>query len=76
MSRRHQFAHRDHFLEAPHSTLGRTSVENSRFKLSRTPAQVTRGAPALGEYNQYVLAQLIDYREEQISELAVEGIFG
>ena len=71
-----QFAHRDHFLEAPHSTLGRTSVENSRFKLSRTPAQVTRGAPALGEYNQYVLAQLLDYREEQISELAVEGIFG
>ena len=71
-----QFAHRDHFLEVPHGTLGRTSVENSRFRLSRTPAQVTRGAPALGEYNQYVLGQLLGYREEQISELAVEGIFG
>jgi crotonobetainyl-CoA:carnitine CoA-transferase CaiB-like acyl-CoA transferase len=71
-----QLAHRDHFVEVSHGTLGKTSVENSRFKLSRTPARVTRGAPALGEYNQYVMGQLLGYSEDRVSELAVEGIFG
>ena len=49
-----QLAHRGHFVEVPHGTLERTCVENSRFRLSRTPAQITRGAPGLGEHNQYV----------------------
>jgi crotonobetainyl-CoA:carnitine CoA-transferase CaiB-like acyl-CoA transferase len=71
-----QLAHHRHFVDVPHGTLDRTCVENSRFRLSRTPAQVTRGAPALGEYNQHVLAQLLGYSEERISELAVAEIFG
>jgi benzylsuccinate CoA-transferase BbsF subunit len=71
-----QFAHRNHFVEAPHGTLGKTFVENSRFKLSRTPAQITRSAPSIGEYNEYVLGQLLGYSEERVSELAIEGIFG
>jgi crotonobetainyl-CoA:carnitine CoA-transferase CaiB-like acyl-CoA transferase len=71
-----QLAHRDHFVEAAHGTLGKTFVENSRFKLSRTPAQITRSAPSIGEYNEYVLGQLLDYSEERVSELAIEGIFG
>jgi crotonobetainyl-CoA:carnitine CoA-transferase CaiB-like acyl-CoA transferase len=71
-----QLAHRNHFVEAPHSTFGKTFVENSRFKLSRTPAQITRSAPSIGEYNEYVLGQLLGYSEERVSELAIEGIFG
>jgi crotonobetainyl-CoA:carnitine CoA-transferase CaiB-like acyl-CoA transferase len=71
-----QLAHRGHFVEVPHSTVGKTCVENSRFRLSRTPAQVTRSAPALGEYNQYVLGQLLGYSEDRVSQLAVEEIFG
>ncbi len=71
-----QLAHRGHFVEVPHSTLGSTFVENSRFRLSRTPAQVRRSSPALGEHNQFVLEQLLGYSEERISTLAAEEIFG
>jgi crotonobetainyl-CoA:carnitine CoA-transferase CaiB-like acyl-CoA transferase len=71
-----QLAHRDHFVQVAHHTLDQTPIENSRFRLLRTPAQITRGAPTLGEHNQYVLEQLLGYNEECITQLAVEGVLG
>jgi crotonobetainyl-CoA:carnitine CoA-transferase CaiB-like acyl-CoA transferase len=71
-----QLAHRRHFLEVAHAALGKTWVENSRFQLSRTPAQITRGGNALGEHNQYVLERVLGYSEERITELVVAGAFG
>jgi crotonobetainyl-CoA:carnitine CoA-transferase CaiB-like acyl-CoA transferase len=71
-----QLAHREHFVEAAHGTLGKTWVENSRFKLSRTPAQIERSAPALGEHNQYVLEHILKYDEDKIATLVVEGALG
>jgi crotonobetainyl-CoA:carnitine CoA-transferase CaiB-like acyl-CoA transferase len=68
-----QLAHREHFVEVPHGTLGKTWVENSRYKLSRTPAKVERSAPALGEHNQYVLEKILGYTEEQVTELVTRG---
>jgi crotonobetainyl-CoA:carnitine CoA-transferase CaiB-like acyl-CoA transferase len=71
-----QLAHREHFVETPHTTLGRAWAENSRYKLSRTPARIERGAPTLGESNQYVLEQILGYPEERIAELVIEGALG
>jgi crotonobetainyl-CoA:carnitine CoA-transferase CaiB-like acyl-CoA transferase len=71
-----QLQHRKHFVEVPHSELGKTWVENSRFKLSRTPARVERAAPMLGEHNQYVLEQILGYDEERIAELVAAGALG
>jgi len=68
-----QLAHREHFVEVPHGTLGQTWVENSRYKLSRTPARVERSAPALGEHTQYVLEQILGYSEDQVTELVTQG---
>lgn len=68
-----QFTHRGHFVELEHPTYGHTTVEGSRFRLSRTPAQVNRCAPTLGRDNQYVLETILGYSEEKISELAVAG---
>ena len=68
-----QFAHQGHFVELEHPTYGHTTVEGSRFRLSRTPAQVNRCAPTLGRDNQYVLETILGYSEEKISELAVAG---
>jgi crotonobetainyl-CoA:carnitine CoA-transferase CaiB-like acyl-CoA transferase len=73
MMRDPQLAHRKHFVEVAHGTLGQTWIENSRFQLSRTPARLERGAPGLGEHSQYVLEQILGYSEERIAELAVEG---
>ena len=71
-----QLAHRGHFVQVPHPTMGTTYVENSRFKLSRTPARVERAAPTLGQHNDFVLETILGYSEERISELVVEGALG
>jgi crotonobetainyl-CoA:carnitine CoA-transferase CaiB-like acyl-CoA transferase len=71
-----QLHHREHFVEVSHPELGKTWVENSRFRLSRTSARVERPAPMLGEHNQYVLEQILGYDEERIAELVGAGALG
>ncbi|HKV53406.1 MAG TPA: CoA transferase [Candidatus Binataceae bacterium] len=71
-----QMSHREHFVQVPHPELGKTWVENSRFRLSRTPARVERPAPTLGEHNQYVLQEVLGYDEERIAELVGQGALG
>jgi len=71
-----QIAHRGHFVELPHPVYGKTIVEGARTKLSRTPAQVCRAAPTLGQDNQYVLEKILGYSEEQIAEIAGSGVLG
>jgi len=75
-SRDPQMAHRNHFVEVNHSTLGKTVVEGPRAHLSRTPAQVRAAAPSLGEHNQHVLEHILGYSEERITDLATAGVFG
>jgi crotonobetainyl-CoA:carnitine CoA-transferase CaiB-like acyl-CoA transferase len=71
-----QLRHREHFVRVNHAAAGETLVENSRFKLSRTPAVVNRSAPALGQHSQYVFEQILGYDESRISELVAGGVLG
>jgi crotonobetainyl-CoA:carnitine CoA-transferase CaiB-like acyl-CoA transferase len=71
-----QLLHRDHFVRVNHPVAGDTFVENSRFKLSRTPAQVTRAAPTLGGDSQHVLEKILGYSDERISDLVANGALG
>jgi len=64
-----QLLHREHFVDLEHPQHGTTTVEGSRFKLSRTPAQVGGAAATLGRENQYVLEKILGYSEEKITEL-------
>lgn len=71
-----QLHHRGHYVEVPHDRMGKTYVENSRFKLSATPARIEHGGPILGEHNNFVLEKILGYDEDRISELVVEGVLG
>jgi crotonobetainyl-CoA:carnitine CoA-transferase CaiB-like acyl-CoA transferase len=71
-----QLHHRRHFVQVPHAAMEKTYVENSRFQLSRTPAQVNRAGPTLGEHNEYVLATILGYDEERITDLVADGALG
>ena len=71
-----QMNHRGHFVEVPHSTLGKTIVEGPRAHFSRTPAQVRAAGPSVGEHNQRVLEEVLGYSEDRITDLAAEGVFG
>ena len=64
-----QLLHREHFVDLEHPQHGTTTVEGSRFKLSRTPAQVGGAAATLGRENQYVLEKILGYSEAKITEL-------
>jgi benzylsuccinate CoA-transferase BbsF subunit len=69
-----QLHHRGHFIEVPHEIHGKTTVEGSRFKLSRTPATIERSGPTFGRDNQYVLETVLGYSPEHIAELAAAGV--
>jgi crotonobetainyl-CoA:carnitine CoA-transferase CaiB-like acyl-CoA transferase len=68
-----QLRHRGHFIPLPHPAKGRTVVEGSRFRLSRTPARIEGPAPAFGLDNQWVLSELLGYDEQRIAELVIAG---
>jgi crotonobetainyl-CoA:carnitine CoA-transferase CaiB-like acyl-CoA transferase len=69
-----QLMQRGHFVQLDHPRFEKTTVENSRFRLSRTPARIEGAAPTLGRDNQYILETILGYSEEHISELAAAGV--
>jgi len=64
-----QLEWRGHFVELEHELYGKTVVQESRYRLSRTPAAVTRAAPTLGRDNDYVLRDLLGYDDARIAAL-------
>lgn len=64
-----QLAHRGHFIALNHPLHTTTTIENARFQLSETPAQITRAAPILGCDTQYVLETMLGYSSDQINKL-------
>ena len=69
-----QLQHRGHLVEVSHEINGTTTVEGSRFRLSRTPAKIERGAPTFGQHNQHVLETILGYDTDRIAELAAAGV--
>jgi crotonobetainyl-CoA:carnitine CoA-transferase CaiB-like acyl-CoA transferase len=53
----------------PHPTLGEVYAENPRYRLSATPAQVTRPGPMRGQHTDYVLSEILGYSAEEIEAL-------
>jgi len=68
-----QLAARGHFVELEHPIHGTTVVQGSRYRLSETPAVVTRPAPTLGCDNDHVLRNLLGYDDGRIASLAEAG---
>jgi crotonobetainyl-CoA:carnitine CoA-transferase CaiB-like acyl-CoA transferase len=64
-----QLAHRGHWVELEHQTLGPVTVEGARMRLSRTPARVVRASPTLGQDTVDVLTDILGYDEEKIGDL-------
>ena len=71
-----QLRHRNHFLTVAHPVHDTCIVEAPREVLSRTPGQVKRAGPALGEHNDVVLRELLGYDDDTITELIIAGALG
>ncbi|MFN8534605.1 MAG: CoA transferase [Dehalococcoidia bacterium] len=68
-----QIAARRMVVALDHPRAGRISVAGSPVKLSRTPSDVSRPAPDLGEHTAEVLAEILGLREGDLTRLRAEG---
>lgn len=69
-----QVRHREMIVELPQEGIGPHPFVNSPIRLDRTPAQVERGAPALGEHTDAVLRDLLGMKEEDVRGLRERGV--
>ena len=60
---------RDHFIQVPQASVGDIMIENSRYRLSRTPARVDRAGPDQGEHNFEVLSEVLGYDGARIADI-------
>ena len=59
-------------VQAPHTRVGPVKTLGHPVHYSATPAEITRGAPLLGEHTVEVLAQH-GYSEAEIEQFVAEG---
>ena len=61
------------FPEVEHPEIGKIRVDGFPFKLSKTPLEIRKASPLLGEDNNYVYGELLGLSQEEIQDLAKEG---
>jgi len=70
-----QLAHRQFFWELNHAEIGKHSYEAPPFKLSKTPAELNKPGPCLGEDTEYVCTKMLGIPDQLFMELLLEGVF-
>ena len=65
---------RGFIMEAPHPGMPTIAYAGVTMRLSATPAEVRRRAPALGEHNEYVYGELLGLSAAERVEMAAEGV--
>lgn len=60
--------------EVEHPVIGKRKVLSPPWRLSLTPARISRSGPLLGEHNRYVLGELLGMPEDEIETLEREGV--
>lgn len=70
-----QLAHRGHYWKLEHPVMGLRTYDGPAFRLSKTPPELTKAAPLLGEDNMYVYRELIGLSEEEFIDLLADGAF-
>jgi crotonobetainyl-CoA:carnitine CoA-transferase CaiB-like acyl-CoA transferase len=73
-----QLKERDYFVPLPHSEIGTWAIENFPAKFTTMPVNVGgmpgRGAPMMGEDNDYVYGKLLGLSPEEIATLKEEWV--
>lgn len=69
-----QLRERQMYTEMEHSMLGVWRFQNAPYKLSKSPAQMRRPAPMLGQHNMEVYVDLLGLTPEEVKEAYDEGI--
>ncbi len=57
-----------------HSKMGEVRVDGLPAKFSKTPWQIERGGPCLGEHNDQVFSELLGLDQKEIDDLREDGV--
>lgn len=69
-----QLESRQYFTPLKHPIMGMQKFEaQGCFLLSKTPREIIRPSPCLGEHNGYVFKELLGMNEDEIAEYVVDG---
>jgi crotonobetainyl-CoA:carnitine CoA-transferase CaiB-like acyl-CoA transferase len=68
------FKERKLAVEVEHQTMGKQVVLGAPWKLSETPARVTKASPLMGENNDYVFGELLGMPGSEIKQLMEEQV--
>jgi benzylsuccinate CoA-transferase BbsF subunit len=68
------FKERNMFPEVTHPESGAFVVTNTPWKMSKVPDELHKGAPRLGEHNDYVFGKLLGLSKEEIGRLEQEKV--
>jgi benzylsuccinate CoA-transferase BbsF subunit len=70
-----QLAARHHFTSLEHAEIGSSTYDSLGSRLSRTPAELDRAAPILGQDNYYVFTRIFGLSDDEFADLAGQGVF-
>ena len=70
-----QLIHRHYLWELNHPEIGKHSYETSPFRMSKTPAELYKAGPCLGEDTEYVCTKILGIPDELFIELLGQGVF-
>ena len=69
-----QLKHRNFLPEIEHAELGKAKFEAEPMRLSRSPWELRRASPLMGEHSDYVFGEVLGLDSEEIAGLMVEGV--
>lgn len=70
-----QLEHRHHFWKLNHPEMGLNAYDGPSFRMSKSPAELRKPAPCLGEHTAYVCTEFLKMPEEEFVQLLHEGVF-
>jgi len=69
-----QLKHRNHFRFLEHKVIGTAAFNAPAYILSKTPNDIWKPGPCLGEDNEYIFKEILGMTDDQISDLMAEGV--
>jgi len=69
-----QLKHRNHFRALDHSEMGTHSSQGISFQLSKTPSEITRAGPCLGQDTAYACSNILGMSDDEFTELVNAGV--
>jgi benzylsuccinate CoA-transferase BbsF subunit len=69
-----QLAHRRFFRKLEHKEIGKHYYEAPPFRLSKTPCELTKAGPCMGEHNEYVCEKILGFSDKEYDDLMRDGV--